>query len=106
MLEATIASNIESIVAGGNTPSNKRRRFTNSERMAMVRSVKRHVAAGESIRGACRSLNIIPKQYREWNATNKAISDCRPQAMSIYKGGPSMLVPIDESELLKFVFEL
>ena len=105
-METTTASNIESIVAGSNhTPTIKRRRFTNSERMAMVRSVKRRVAAGESIRGACRSLNIIPKQYREWNATMKEISECRPQAKSICKGCPSQLDPI-ESDLLKFVFEL
>jgi hypothetical protein len=105
-METTTASTIESIVAGqSNNPNTKRRRFTNSERMAMVRSVKRRVAAGESIRGACRSLNIIPKQYREWNATIKDISECRPQAMSIFKGGPWQLDPI-ESDLLKFIFEL
>jgi transposase-like protein len=105
IMETTTAPNVESIAAGSNTPSTKRRRFTNSERIAMVRGVKMRVAVGESIRGACKSLNIIPKQYREWNATMKEISECRPQAMSICKGGRSLLDPI-ESDLLKFVFEL
>ena len=36
----------------------KRRRFTIREKLAMVRFIKRRVAEGESIRSACRKLNI------------------------------------------------
>jgi transposase-like protein len=74
--------------------SAKRRRFTNCEKMALIRAVKRQVAAGESIRGACRSLNIIPKQYREWMQKLNVISRRHPQAKSIARGASSMLDPI------------
>ncbi len=98
-------ANIGLIVNGTNTSSAKRRRFTNSEKMALIRAIKRRVAAGESIRGACRSLNIIPKQYREWTRKLSVISERHPQAKSIANGAPSVLDPI-QNELLKFLFEL
>jgi hypothetical protein len=41
------------------------RRFSNFERLAIVRNVKRRVEAGESIRGACRELKIIRKTGTE-----------------------------------------
>ena len=56
------------------TPTNsKRRRFANFERLSIVRNLRRRVEAGESIRGACRALNIIPKQYREWSMISRAM---------------------------------
>jgi transposase-like protein len=62
------------------TPTNaKRRRFSNSERLTMVRNVRRRVAFGESIRKACRLLNIEPKQYREWERTATNMRERNPQ---------------------------
>ena len=88
------------------TPTSKRRRFANSERLAIVRNVRRRVEAGESIRGACRALNIIPKQYREWSRTSLAVMEhSNSNAKSIAKGPTSVLTPI-EDDLLKFIFEL
>ncbi len=56
--------------------NSKRRRFANSERLAIVRNVRRRVEAGESIWGACRALNItFPKQYGEWSATSRAMKE-------------------------------
>ena len=86
-------------------PSSKRRRFTNAERLAIIRNVRRRVEAGESIRGACRALNIIPKQYREWLRTSTAIINHNANAKSTAKGPRSILPPIEE-DLLKFIFEL
>ena len=84
----------------------KRRRFTNSERLAMVRNIKRRVATGaESIRKACRELNIIPKQYREWTKSIKTMSECNPRAKSSFPGPKSILEPV-EKDLLSFIFEL
>jgi hypothetical protein len=54
-------------------PSSKRRRFANSERLVIVRNVRRRVEAGESISGACRALYIIPKQYKEWSMILRAM---------------------------------
>ena len=86
-------------------PSSKRRRFTNAERLAIIRNVRRRVEAGESIRGACRALNIIPKQYREWSRTSTAIINHNANAKSTAKGPRSTMPPIEE-DLLKFIFEL
>lgn len=85
----------------------KRRRFTNAERMAMVRIVKRRIAEGQSIRCVCKSLNIIPKQYREWaaNSTFLIKEHSNVGAKSIHKGRVSILEPI-ESDLLMYIFEL
>jgi hypothetical protein len=55
--------------------NSKRRRFANSERLAIVRNVRRCVKAGGSIWGACRALNFIPKQYGEWSATLRAMME-------------------------------
>jgi hypothetical protein len=49
------------------TPNSKRRHFAIFGRLARFRNVRRHIEAGESIRGAFRALNIIPEQYREWS---------------------------------------
>ena len=88
------------------TPIAKRRRFANSDRLAIVRNVRRRVEAGESIRGACEALNIIPKQYREWTRMTTAMTEHRnPNAKSTCEGPISVLMPI-EDELLKFIFEL
>lgn len=86
-------------------PSSKRRRFSNAERLAIVRNVRRRVQAGESIRSACGALNIIPKQYREWSKTSSAIINHSSNAKSICKGPASILTLIEE-DLLKFIFEL
>ena len=83
----------------------KRRRFTISDRLAIVRNVRRHIATGESIRGACKALNIIPKQYREWSKSTEALTGHRnPNAKSTAPGNDSTLKPI-EQDLLRFIFE-
>lgn len=87
------------------TTCSKRRRFANSERLAIVRNVRRRLEAGESIRGACRALNIIPKQYREWSTKLNTMIEHNPKAKSICKGPTSTLKPI-ESDLLTFMLEL
>jgi hypothetical protein len=89
------------------TPTSKRRRFANSERLAIVRNVRRRrVEAGESIRGSCRSLNIIPKQYQEWLRASLAMMEhSNSNAESTANGPTSVLTPI-EDDLLKFIFEL
>jgi hypothetical protein len=92
METTTTAANVESIVAGSN--STKWQCLTNCEKMAMVRIVQ----TGESIRGACQSLNIIPKQYQEWTVNLKEISKCNPGAKSIAKGSPSSLLNPIESD--------
>ena len=87
-------------------PNSKRRRFANSERLAIVRNVRRRVELGGTIRGACRALNIIPKLYREWSATLRAMMDHgTSKAKSTAKGPTSVLASI-ENDLLKFIFEL
>lgn len=94
------------MVQGGPTGSPKRRRrFTNCNRLSIVRNVNRRLAAGQTIRAACRELGIIPKQYREWKKKSQDMSKCRPAAMSICKGHDGILKPIEE-QLLRFVFEL
>ena len=78
----------------------------NSQRLSMVRSVKRRLEEGGSIRSACRELNIITKQYQEWSkmtATLRAHGNAN--AKSVCKGVTSVLTPI-EDDLLKFIFEL
>ena len=89
------------------TPTSKRRRFANFERLAIDGNVRtRRVEAGESIRGACRALNIIPKQYREWSTTSRAMLEHgNSKAKSTAKGPTSVLAPI-ENDLLKFIFGL
>jgi hypothetical protein len=82
------------------------RRFADFERLAIVRNVRRRVEAGESIRGACRALIIIPKQYREWSTTSRAMLEHgNSKAKSTAKGPSSVLAPI-ENDLLKFIFKL
>ena len=94
---------------GSTTPTplnSKRRRFANFERLAILRNARRRVEAGESIRAACRALNIIPKQYREWSTTSRAmVEHGNAKAKSTAKGPTSVLAPI-ENDLLKFIFEL
>ena len=84
----------------------RRRRFTISDRLAIVRNIGRRIRAGESIRSACRALNIIPKQYREWSTSTEAfMGHGNPNARSTAIGAESVLKPIEE-ELLRFIFEL
>jgi transposase-like protein len=71
----------------------------------MVRNVKRHVDEGESIREACKQLNIIPKQYREWARNTTIMKKHSPRAKSVCHGPKWTLQAIDE-QLLRFVFEL
>ena len=72
----------------------------------MVRSVKRRLEEGGSIRCACRELNIIPKQYREWLKMSAMLTaHANTNAKSVCKGVTSVLAPI-EDDLLKFFFEL
>ena len=72
----------------------------------MVRHVKRRLEEGGSIRGACRELNIIPKQYREWaKMTDDFRAHGNANAKSVCLGVTSVLQPI-EDDLLKFIFEL
>ena len=73
------------------TPNSKRRRFANFEMLAIVRNVRRRVEAGKSIRGACRALNIIAKQFREWSTTSRAMMEHgNSKAKSIAKGPKSV----------------
>lgn len=94
----------------GGTPSTtsngKRRRFANFERLAIVRNVRRRVEAGESIRGACRALNIIPKQYREWSTNLRAIIEHGNLKAKSTSAGPTTILKPIENDLLKFIFEL
>jgi hypothetical protein len=96
-----------SIMDGTTTPtpsnSSRRRRFANFERLAIVRNVRRCVKAGESIRGKCRALNIIPKQHREWLTISRTMMEHgNSKAKSTAKGPTSVLAPI-ENDLLKFI---
>ena len=76
----------------------------NSQRLAIVRSVKRPVEAGGSIRGACRELNIIPKQYIEWSKMSATLTaHTNANAKSVCKGTTLVLAPIKD-DLLKFIF--
>ena len=102
-LESSPESNLESSTP--TTSTSKRRRFANSERLAIVRNVRRRLEGGESIRGACRALNIIPKQYREWSTKLDTMIEHNPKAKSVCKGPTSILKPI-ESDLLTFILEL
>ena len=78
----------------------------NFERLAIGRNVRRRVEAGESIRGARRALNIIPKQYGEWSRMSTAMMEhSSSNANSIAKGHTSVLTPIEDDQL-KFIFEL
>ena len=84
----------------------KRRRFTICDRLALLRNVRRRVATGESIRSACKALNIVPKQYREWSKSSEALTAHKnPNAKSTCVGVESVLKPIEE-DLLRFIFEL
>ena len=84
----------------------KRRRFTIYDRLALLRNVRRRVATGESIRCACKALNIVPKQYREWSKSSEALTAHKnPNAKSTCVGVESVLKPIEE-DLLRFIFEL
>ena len=88
------------------THNSKMRRFADFERLAIVRNVRRRVEAGESIRGACRALIIIPKQYREWSTTSRAMLEHgNSKAKRSAKGPTSVLAP-NEKDLLNFIFEL
>ena len=80
--------NTEAQTETSSTPTRlKRRRFTNCERLAMVRNVKRCVAGGGSTRKACRELNISPKQCREWARNITTMSECNPpRAKSCFPG--------------------
>ena len=72
----------------------------------VVRNVRRHVEADESIKGACRALNIILKQYREWSRMSTAMMEqSNSNTKSTAIGPTSVLTPI-EDDLLKFIFEL
>jgi transposase-like protein len=83
----------------------RRRSFSNMEKLALVRNVKRRVSANQSIRSACEELKIIPKQYREWLKKVPDLARANSQARSLSRGPPSILTPFDD-ELLRFVFEL
>ena len=94
------------IAHGIDYSTTKRRRFTISDRLAIVRNVRRRIATGESIRGACKALNIIPKQYREWSKSTEALTGhANPNAKSTAPDNDSALKPIKE-DLLRFIFEL
>ena len=72
----------------------------------MVRHVKRRLEEGGSIRGACRELNIIPKQYREWaKMTDDFRAHGNANDKSVCPDVTSVLQPI-EDDLLKFIVEL
>ena len=73
----------------------------------MVRSVKRRVEGGGSIRDTCRELNIIPKQYTESSKMSATLTaHANTNARSVYKGATtSVLAPIEDDQL-KFIFEL
>ena len=83
----------------------KRRRWSNQEKLRIVRSIKRRIAAGKSQGKACEEMNIDPKQYRTWVHATTAMAKSNPKAMSLCDGKPSILQPISD-DLLKFVFEL
>lgn len=86
--------------------SGKRRRLTISERLAVVRNVKRRVDVGESIRSACRTLNIIPKQFREWTRLSTTMMAHKNSHAKSTAAGPTSIVKEIEEPLLKFIFEL
>jgi len=95
----------DSICTEEEAQKRRRRRWTNQEKLALVRVVKRRVASGESQYGVCKDLNVDPKQYRSWSNDSNNLAKKRPKAKSTCDGMKSILAPVHD-ELLKFVFEL
>ena len=83
----------------------RRRRITNAEKLAMLRTIQRRIAAGCSINKACFDLKICPKQYRDWIKNIHAIALSNPRAKSSFPGPKSILAPV-EKDLLAFIFQL
>lgn len=84
-----------------------RARYTNSQKLAMVRTVKKRAIAGdESIRSVCAELSIQPQQYRRWLKQTKEMGN-KLHCESVHKGPTSILGVHEkvEKELLRFIFE-
>ena len=82
----------------------RRRRFSNQERLALLRNAKRRVQGGESVRSICADLNIPCHSLRNWSKQSTNFAERRPLAKSVYVGRSSDLQAIDE-QLLSFLFE-
>ena len=81
-----------------------RRRFTNSDKLAMVRHVERQLAEGMSARAACNGINIHPRQFRSWKQQRDVLVKRNPRAKSIDDGRVSILQQY-EAEPPRFTFE-
>jgi len=81
-----------------------RRRYSNANKLAMLRYLERQIAKGVSIRVACSEINIDPARYREWKKQREVLILRNPTAKSIDKGRTSILQNYQE-QLLRFIFE-
>ena len=85
----------------------RRRRYSNSEKLSILRAVNRHIGEGQlSIRAACQQMKIAPKQYRTWSKNHEQLNSWNNNKAKSCDTGPNSSLYAIENELLKFIFEL
>lgn len=86
-------------------PKLPRKTYTNHQKQEILRAVQPRLAQGESLRKICREFRIQPSQFRRWKKSESQLNKANPRAMTLCRGRPSCLEPI-EDDILKWIFEL
>jgi hypothetical protein len=86
----------------------RRRCYSNAEKLCILRAVNRHIGEGQlSIRAACQQMKIAPKQYQNtWSKNQGQLNAWKNSKAKSCDTGPNLSLQDIEKELLNFIFEL